>query len=155
MRILILAFAMSGLAACGVAHQVETRSGTGAKLASMGDAEADRKAIVLPAKDLLAAARRIKAQTGPYYSVVGTLVCKTVSREVPPYSTTTTCVLSFDGRSESVAHAEADTRILATVRAPTGPYTEWRGTVRLTSVSQEVPPYAVSESALLELDRGA
>jgi len=104
------------------------------------------RTLSVPAKDLLEATRKIKSQTGPRYSVEGTLKCSQISREVPPYSVNSKCLVTVSGSTETVANPEKLIQALKKTKPMTGPAYSFKAKFSGTSISQEVPPYSVTES---------
>lgn len=101
----------------------------------------------IPAKDILKASREITPQTGPGYSVEGTLECLVVSQEFPPYSVNSKCEIIVDGVRANIENPEKLIGVLQSVKPMTGPVYSFTSTFKAISISQEVPPYKTTERA--------
>lgn len=105
--------------------------------------------IQVPAAGILSAVHWIKPKTGPYYEVSGNFRCVVVVNEFPPYGGNESCSVEVDGEASVVANPELLISELQKVQPMTGPYYRVEGTFKATSISSEVPPYVVTESAEL------
>jgi hypothetical protein len=103
--------------------------------------------IKVPAKNLLNAAKTIKYQTGPYYSANGDIKCTVINTGWSP--ATSTCEINIDGSTANVEKPESLIDAVAKFKAPTGPHYSFSGKFKASSVSSQVPPYKVSESAMV------
>lgn len=106
--------------------------------------------IKVPAKNLLNAAQTIKYQTGPYYSVNGDIECVYINSGWGPV--TSSCEINIDGATANVEKPESLINAVAKFKVPTGPHYSFSGKFKASSLSAQMPPYKVTESATVILE---
>jgi hypothetical protein len=105
--------------------------------------------INVPATNILAAARSIVSQTGPHYAVKGLINCTLINSGWGP--STANCTIKIKGVEVQVEQPETIITSVMEVSPPTGPYYSFAGKFKAVSISSELPPYEVSETATVLL----
>ncbi|MBY0412672.1 MAG: hypothetical protein K2Q18_00830 [Bdellovibrionales bacterium] len=103
----------------------------------------------VPATNVLEAARTLKPQNGPYYSVKGTIKCTSINTGWGP--ATSTCEISVNKRTAQVEDADKIINVVSSVVRRTGPYYSFKGSFVGTSESREFPPYGSKETVKITL----
>jgi hypothetical protein len=107
--------------------------------------------IKVPAAEILVAARTIVAQSGPAYTSAGTITCKVISTGWSP--TTSSCEIKVKGKTAKLNNPSEVIDVVSKVKVPTGPFYNFSGRFKATSLSSEVPPYGVKETAVFTLKK--
>jgi hypothetical protein len=105
--------------------------------------------INIPASALLEAARVLVPQTGPYYSVIGTIKCTSINTGWGPGSSN--CIINIKGVNAVIQQSDNIIDSVMEINPPTGPYYRFAGKFSATSIISEVPPYNVTETATIIL----
>lgn len=103
----------------------------------------------IPATTILEAARTLVPQTGPHYSVKGLLKCTSVNSGWGP--ATANCTININGAEAVVEKSQSIISTVMKVSPPKGPYYSFSVKFQATSISSEVPPYKVTETATVTL----
>lgn len=107
--------------------------------------------VKVPATNILNAARTVATQTGLFYSIEGKISCFHLNTGWAPASST--CTVTVEGVDVKVKYSSSIVNAVAGFYPPTGPAFEFSGTFTATSMSYEVPPYKVVETASIDLDK--
>ncbi|WDE01041.1 hypothetical protein [Thalassomonas actiniarum] len=108
-------------------------------------------AAYIPTKEILAASRKIQAQTGPAYLVRGRLNCTQIVREVPPYESEQNCQVTLENYSAQVQDPSEILTALQQIKAPSGPYYSFEADFTASSITAMFPPYQALETVKLAL----
>ena len=127
------------ISACGTGS-------TSSEMAAAPSSAAATGAIAVPPTNVLAAARSIQPQTGPWYRAEGTFECEELASETPPYGSEAKCQIYLSGKAAFVTNAKEITSVLKAHRPATGPFAKWTGSFTALSISSETPPYQGQES---------
>ncbi|WDE03439.1 hypothetical protein SG34_018830 [Thalassomonas viridans] len=103
--------------------------------------------VAVDAGEILHAAKKIQAQTGPAYLVNGMISCSEFAIEFPPYGADTDCQLTLGRETQAIGNPEKLLGQLKRIKPMTGPAYSFDASFSASSISQEVPPYRVTEKA--------
>lgn len=101
----------------------------------------------VPAKGLIDAARKIVVQTGPHYSVTGTLSCYAAAPLPPPAPSDKGCTIQVRGVSKAVASPDELLQALMQLKPRTSPMYKVTADFEVHATSSQIPPYRVTIGA--------
>ncbi|WDE13744.1 hypothetical protein [Thalassomonas haliotis] len=108
-------------------------------------------AAYIPSQEILAASRKIQAQSGTAYLVQGRLNCTEIVQEVPPYESEQSCQVTLENYSVQVQDPSEILKALQQIKAPSGPYYSFEADFTASSVMPMFPPYQALETVKLAL----
>jgi len=103
----------------------------------------------VPAAQILEASRKIFPQTGPFFEVSGELNCMVAMREFPPSGADKECEVAIGEKTESFVPNKKLLDALMAHKPMKGPFYSVHFSFKGTSISQEAPPYGVTEKVEL------